>query len=138
MKEFMIMLTLLVSPLAFAAPVDGKIFYSLPNGEIVKRIVTLDVPARGQGEVILSGDNFEWRTTNFKTIKKNGKTKFVAIFKTEFMQLKSTVVLTGSYVKGTNLIMYYGDMYKKKGHNFVDENLSGFTYSGGFRFSYEM
>ena len=54
----------------FAADVDGTITYRLPNGELVERDVTLNVPSMGQGEVILFGDNFEWRTTEFSSFKK--------------------------------------------------------------------
>lgn len=124
---------------SFAASVDGKIVYKLPNGELVKRDVSIEVPSRGQGEVVLSGKNFEWRTKEFKTVKKYGKTIFMAAFKSQFRQFKSTTVLKGSYLKGTNKIIYYGDVYKKKGHISLQEivDYKGFKYTGGFKFEYD-
>ncbi len=131
------MFILAVSSIAFSKPVDGKIIYKLPSGDLVTRSVTLEVPSRGQGDVVLYGEKFEWRTKKFKTIKKNGRTIFVAAFKTEFMSLKSTIIFKGTYLKGANKLMYYGDMYKKKGHVAFDEKLSGFSHNGGFMFSYD-
>lgn len=137
MKALVLLASLFASTFAFATPVDGSIIYKLPSGDLVKRVVTLEVPSRGQGEVVLSGERFEWRTSDFKTVVKKGKTTFIAVFKTEFMQFKSTIVLKGAYLKGTNKIIYYGDMYKKNGYVNVDEAMSGFTYSGGFKFEFD-
>lgn len=124
-----------------AAVVDGEIFYKKPNNEVITRSVTLEVPSRGEGEVVLRNEKFEWRTSNFKTFKKNGQTIFVALFETSFSLLfKSTVALKGTYINGSNKVLYYGDFFKKKGHNvnieYIDENLSEFDHKGGFRFEY--
>jgi hypothetical protein len=124
--------------LALAEAVDGNIIYKLPNGELIKRAVTLEVPSRGQGEVVLRGSKFEWKTTKFWTVKKAGKTTFIAVFKTQFRQFKSLIALKGTYLKGTNKILYYGDTYKKDGHSLDQESLAGFTYSGGFKFEYDL
>lgn len=128
----------LINTAMASSPVDGKIIYKLPSGELTKRIVTLEVPSRGQGEVILRGKKFEWKTTKFWTVKKKGKTTFIAVFKTDFRQFKSLVALKGTYLKGTNKIVYYGDTYKKNGHNFDENSLAGFDYSGGFKFEYDL
>jgi hypothetical protein len=139
MKTFAIVLgiiSLFLSTESIASPVDGKIIYKLPNGQLVKRDVVLEVPSRGQGEVILSGQNFEWRTDKFRSYTKKGKTTFIASFETDFMNLKSTIVFKGTYLKGSNELIYYGDFYKKKGHNLETEDLAGFVFQGGFKFSY--
>jgi len=120
-----------------ATPVDGKIFYKLPSGELTERRVTLEVPSRGQGEVVLSGANFEWRTTQFKTVVKNGKTSFIAAFKTSFMSFKSTMILKGSYLRGSNKILYYGDLYKRDGHKSSELSITNAQYQGGFKFSFD-
>ena len=88
---------------------------------------------------MLSGNNFEWRTSNFTSYTKKGKTVFVAAFQTEFREFKSTIVFKGTYIKGTNQIVYYGDMYKKNGSTEVDllSEQNDFAFSGGFRFSYD-
>lgn len=139
MKNLIASFLLLTSSIVFAAPVpvDGKIVYKLPSGELVERMVTLDVPARGQGEVVLSGKNFEWRTKNFKSITVAGKEAFVAAFKTEHENRKSVVVLSGTYLKGSNKILYYGDVYKKSGHSLFGGSLLGFKYIGAFKFSFD-
>ena len=138
MKTFFVTLLLSMAITAHAAPVDGKIVYQLPSGEIVDREVRLDVPPRGIGEVILSGEKFEWRTENFWTVKKAGQEKFYAVFKAEFMGMKSTILFKGTYIRGTNKILYYGDFYKQKGfHDITQANgLRNFTFKGGFKFEY--
>jgi hypothetical protein len=139
MKTLLVSLLFVFSSVSLAAPIDGQIFYTLPSGEYVERDVTIEVPSRGEGEVVLSGNNFEWRTANFTSYTKNGQTVFIAAFQTEFREFKSTTVLKGTYIKGSNKIVYYGDMYKKNGLGEVDLSLekNDFSFTGGFRFSYE-
>ena len=84
MKLMSILLITSILGIANAAVVDGEIFYKKPNDEISTRQVTLEVPSRGQGEVVLRNEKFEWRTTNFKTFKKNNQTLFIALFETSF------------------------------------------------------
>lgn len=137
MKKLMLLALFSFSTAVMAAPVDGEIFYKLPNGELVDRDVTLEVPSRGQGVVTLKGENFEWVTDNFWTERRKGKVIFYAAFQTEFRQFRSTMVFKGAYLKGTNELVYYGDFYKKSGHGPVDSSLRGFEYGGGFRFDYD-
>lgn len=131
-------MVLLFSVGVHAAPVDGEIFYVTPtSGDIAIRNVTLEVPSRGQGEVVLSATNFDWRSTDFWTTFENGKTIFNVAFKTQFMNFKSTIVLKGTYLKGKNKIKYYGDFYKKKGYGAYNKDLSDMKYAGGFNFNYD-
>lgn len=138
MKKILMTLVLLATSNVYATPVDGEIFYKLPDGNLAIREVVLDVPSRGQGEVVLTGKNFEWKTEKFWTLKVKGQTLFFAAFKTEFRDLKSTIVFKGTYIQAENQIKYYGSFYKKSGHaEFDKELLTGFKYSGGFTFSYQ-
>ena len=142
MKLILSTLLLLTSIVSNAAVVDGEIFYKKPDGEVSTRLVTLEVPSRGQGEVVLSNERFEWRTTKFKSFKKNNRTTFIALFETSFLFfIKGTIALKGTYINGNNKVLYYGDFYKQKGHNVeletLDQNLSGFEHKGGFRFEYD-
>lgn len=114
---------------AFAAAVDGTLTYKLPSGDLVDRDVTLEVPSRGQGEVVLSGKNFEWKTTKFRSFERAGKLTFVAAFDTDFRGMKSKTILRGTYLQGKNTIIYTGDMYKVK-----DKKVS---HLGVFNFKYD-
>lgn len=129
----------LAAQTSMAAEVDGQIFYKISRtGEVVKRNVTLEVPSRGQGEVVLKGPRFEWRSTNFWTTRSpQGETLFTVAFQTEFMGQVSTIALRGTYLQGTNEILYTGNFFKRKDHEAVDESLTGFEYDGGFSFSFE-
>lgn len=136
MKLLIIISILLISLTSFANNVEGELFYTMPNGDLVTRNVTMTVPSRGEGSVTLSGESFKWETENFWSEKTNNETFFYAVFKTSFQKFKSTIIFKGTYLKGTNKIMYYGSMYKKDGHHDVDKDLSGFDYSGGFNFNF--
>jgi len=108
------LLVFLFSLNLLATEVDGTITYKLPNGELVDRNVSIEVPSRGMGEVVLRGERFEWKTDKFWSKNKNDRLVFTAEFETEFRGLKSTIVLKGTYLKGSNKLIYAGDVYKKK------------------------
>ena len=138
MKNWIIILSLLMSFAAVATEVDGEIFYTVPSGDLASRSVTLDVPSRGRGEVVLRGNSFEWRTDKFYSRKIAGKQTFVAIFETEFRGEKSRMAFVGTYIRSNDQIRYYGDIYKRKnkGEPF-SFNLKGFGFIGGFDFRYQ-
>jgi hypothetical protein len=125
-------LSILLTSLALMAkPVEGVLTYKLPSGDLVDREVILEVPARGQGEVVLSGKSFEWKTTNFRSFKSLGRDVFVASFDTEFRGMKSTLIFKGTYLKGNNKLSYTGDIYKlKKSQRKLD-------HIGIFNFQYQ-
>lgn len=137
MKILFSFIVVLFSLSAWATPVDGEIFYKKKSGELVSRAVTLDVPSKGQGEVVLSGKNFRWATKDFWTTQANGQVLFTAAFQVEFMGKKSTIAFEGTYLKGSNKIIYQGDFFKRPGHDPVNESIADFTYNGGFRFKYD-
>jgi hypothetical protein len=112
----------------FATEVDGTITYKLPNGELVDRVVSIDVPSRGQGEVILRSGDFEWRTTKFWSKEKHGKMIFAALFDTKFRDTESKLLFKGTYLKGSNKLIYAGDIYKKKDGEKKHIGLFNFEY----------
>jgi hypothetical protein len=141
---------------AMAAEVPGKVFYKMPSGEMVKREVTLDVPARGQGKVIFKSANHSLESHAFKTKKTHGRTIFSVLFLDPPGAPEHTaMVLTGTYMRGTNYVVYYGDVYSKiyegdkqslNGDQMLDEVMTAhdesqssttaddWTFSGGFKF----
>jgi hypothetical protein len=137
MKLSIIFIAVLFSLSSWAKPVEGEIFYKKSDGDVARRAVTLEVPSKGEGEVVLRGNGFEWRSTDFWTKKKdNGQIMFIVAFKTEFMDKPSTIAFVGTYLKGSNEIIYNGNFYKKEGHDFVRGDDSDFRYEGGFSFNY--
>ena len=127
MKLLILALSLL-SLNVYATAVDGKITYKLPTGDLVDRDVVLEVPSRGQGEVVLSGKNFEWRTKNFQSFKTLGKDTFVATFDTKFMGMQSTLIFKGTYFKGKNRLFYVGDIFKITKKNKKPNHLGIFSF----------
>ena len=131
------LLTILMSFSVLAAEVPGQIFYKKKDGVVARRDVTLEVPSMGKGEVVLKGKSFEWRTEDFwSNVSDSGEVIFTAAFKTEFMGMKSTIAFEGTYLRGSNEIIYNGNFFKKNGHDPVAKDLAGFDYNGGFTFNY--
>ena len=52
----LLLLMALLSSNVMATEVAGKIFYATPDDELAVREMTLEVPARGEGEVVLRGE----------------------------------------------------------------------------------
>jgi hypothetical protein len=128
MKFTILALALSFSLSALATPVDGTITYKLPTGDLVDRDVVLEVPSRGQGEVVLSGKSFEWKTKKFKSYKSSGRDIFVAVFNTEFMGKKSKLIFRGTYFKGNNKLIYTGNIFKKKKRKLDHIGLFNFNF----------
>lgn len=149
--------TFFIGSIALAAEVPGKVFYKMPSGEMVKREVKLDVPARGQGKVIFKTTNHNLESHAFKTKKAHGRTIFSVLFLDPPGAPEHTaMVLTGTYMRGTNYVVYYGDIYSKtydgdkqslQGEQMLDDVLAAhddatstasqddWKFSGGFKFS---
>lgn len=128
--RILLVLLFICSYSAFAKDVEGTITYKLPSGDLVSRDVILNVPSRGQGEVVLSGKSFEWKSKKFKSYTIAGQTIFAVAFTEKFRGIESTTLLKGTYLKGKNQIIYIGDVYKAKAKN------KKFKHSGVFRFEY--
>ena len=111
-----------------AVEVDGTLTYKMPNGELVDRPVTIDVPPRGQGEVILRSGIYEWKTSKFWSKEKHGKKIFAALFDAKYRDQKSQFLLKGTYLKGSNKLIYTGDVYMKKNQEKKHIGLFHFEY----------
>lgn len=120
------LLVLFSSSLFAATQVPGKIFYKLKDGNLANREVTLEVPSRGKGEVVLRGNNFEWRSTQFSSVNVHGKEVFKVDFPVTWQDKEVTFKFTGTYIRTNDKVLYYGDFYKVKG----DE----VNFGGGFVF----
>jgi hypothetical protein len=95
---------------AVGVTAPGAVFYIDAAGELVKRDVTLTVPVQGQGEVSLSSAKWSASTTRFLTTKYHGRTVFYVVFDDVGPKHKS-LLLRGTYLRGSNLAAYWGDMY---------------------------
>lgn len=154
--------SLFISSASFAVEVPGKVFYKMPAGELVQREVSLDVPARGQGKVILKSAHHSLESHAFKTKKVNGRTIFSVLFlNPPGAPANTAMVLTGTYLRGSNYVAYYGDVYSKpfteetqqtqiQGERLLDEVLNlhdiaqaeqgeeSWKFSGGFKFGMKL
>ncbi len=111
----------------------GSVFYKMPSGEIVTREATLLLPARGEGEVKLQYADTEVVAASFSSRKENGRTIFYVLFRDPPGAPAGTeMVFMGTYTRGSNLAVYYGDMFTR-GAGFTDPH-QGWSYRGGFRF----
>jgi hypothetical protein len=134
---------------AHAVEVPGKVIYKMPSNELVTRDVSLDVPPRGQGKVIWKSAHSTMESHAFKTKKMNGRTIFSVLFLNPPGAPDHTAMLiSGSYLRGTNEVIYYGDIYSKhftEGHGdfdgllndaeaTMDQDGSEWSYAGGFKF----
>ena len=145
----------LSSTLAQAAEVPGKVIYKMPSGELVRRDVTLDVPPRGEGKVVWKTANYRVESHAFKTKKHLGRTIFSVLFLNVPGAPEGTAMaLVGSYLRGSNEVIYYGDIYGKhlegdssgnsspdsmldellQSATFQHEGESDWHYAGGFKF----
>ena len=88
----------------------GKVFYVDDAGVLVKRDVTLTVPERGEGEVGLSSSKWTASTSRFFTAKYHGRTVFYVVFD-DVGPKHNSLLLRGTYLRGSNLASYWGDMY---------------------------
>ncbi len=150
MKQILIVIGLFLSFNLFAVEgvnADGKFFYRMPEGELVKRDASLFVPAMGMGKVVLTMGDYTLESHAFKVVKKRGETKFFVLFLNPPMAPENTVMmLKGTYLRGSNKAVYYGNVYKgpasghhhlanfEKGHH----GHSNLRYSGGFMFKKEI
>lgn len=111
---FVVALLALLPAKAFSTTLDapGKVFYKMPNGEIVTREATLEVPARGQGDVRLKGSHTEITARRFFSRSHNQRTIFYVIFDEYPGQQQGDVaVYRGTYSRGSNMAIYYGDVF---------------------------
>jgi hypothetical protein len=122
----------------------GVVTYKMPSGEIVQRPTGLEVPSRGQGDVILRGGSSEFVADRFFTRQEAGRSVFYVVFKNfPGAELGDMAVYRGTYLRGTNLALYYGDVYKGKDADQTDDTIhtmltsldqGDYRYVAGFYF----
>lgn len=124
----------------------GKVFYKMPSGEMVTRDVTLEVPSMGQGKVVLKGSNFSLTADRFFTVHHNGRAIFYVVF-SGFPTSKEgeIAVYRGTYTRGSNLAIYYGDVFVGQDNqdddamvNALSDGNDDFKYIAGFYFKAEV
>ncbi len=112
--------TTLSAPSLFAAPAcgdsvtaAGKVFYVVPEGNMVAREVSLSVPACGQGAVVISSaSGWSVETEAFFVKKIHDRTIFYVAFQDPMGDdAHKFLLFKGTYLRGTNVAGYWGDMY---------------------------
>ena len=119
----------------------------MPNNEIVKRDVSLRIPARGQGDVVLVGQN-ELVADRFFSKEVAGRTVFYVVFSgfpgaTEGQKS----VFRGTYLRGSNKAIYYGNVYivdpqempdsEKDIHSMISGERNA-RFAAGFKFAVDI
>ena len=112
----------------------GKVIYKKSDGILVERSMTLEVPSRGHGEVVLRGGGLELRTHTFNTVKAGGRT----VFRIEFSSAPGApagtqMLLEGTYMRDSNMAIYFGDIYGR--NPTLGQN--DWSHVGGFKFKTE-
>lgn len=93
---------------------EGGVFYKMPSGELINRDASLEVPARGQGDVILRSGDLALTAHGFKTAHKGDRTIFYVVFLDPPGAPENTaIVYRGSYLRGSNGAKYWGDVFTK-------------------------
>jgi len=109
----------------------GKVFYKKPSGEIVQREMTLVVPSRGEGQVVLKWDSGSLAANSFSSRQENGRTIFYVLFQNvPFAPAGTEMAFKGTYSRGTNMALYYGDLFSRV----IGAEDTSWTYVGGFDF----
>lgn len=134
------------TPIPTVVEAPGQVFYKMPTGEIVSRETTLVVPLKGQGDVSLKTATRALKATKFWTTHLSGRTIFNVAFENPPGAPANTfVVFSGSYLRGSNVAVYYGDIYQRNSNGgkpidlstldqWSSEQPKDLTYSGGFFF----
>jgi len=113
---------------------NGTVTYKHPDGKLVDRSCQLWVPAMGLGEVTLQCGTWSTSTTNFETVKENGKTTFSVVFENMRGAPEGAVAkYSGAYIRGSNRALYYGDVFS--GIKTASTSSVNWNYVGGFVFS---
>lgn len=123
---------------AWATDVSGVIFYRHPQGTLAERAVVINVPERGQGDVVLSGQGFEWRSRHFRAFRDEfGRDVFIVHFPHWHNGQQFVTTLAGTYMRTSDRVLYFGDVYKEHGHHNLNALHPGQAqHVGGFRFDY--
>lgn len=149
MKRFMMsVITMLVCGAGSVAlaqsqpPIPGKTFFRSQN-QIVTQDAQIEFPLDANGQVNLIIADKRTPSYTFRTLQRYGRVIFEAVFvlPPETPQGYSTaLVYTGSYMRETNMAIYFGDVYRStlmyptsKQTIWQDINMN-LQHTGGFEF----
>ncbi len=115
---------------------EGKVTYKHPNGKLVNRDCEMFVPARGIGEVELKCGDFSVSSAEFSTVRVAGRAVFSIVFRNiEGAPSGSVAKYEGTYLRGTNRALYYGDVFSTNDSAATLTSESDWQHAGGFMFS---
>ncbi len=132
-----------------ALEIPGKVFYSIKRtGDVVSRDMILDMSEGRNGKIVVRAAemNFSLEAKKSFTRSKRGKDTFYLATTMKAPDFaggqKSAMVFKGTYLKGKNVIKYYGDVYSKNiedekelnGIETKEDCLEGYEFKGGFSF----
>lgn len=133
MIRFLFLCLMFGAPLtALGVEAEGKIVYK-KEGALVERMMALSVPARGEGDIVLrDGEGSEWVASKRWSHEAFNQVTFNVVFpkpEGELLGMRSKLWFSGTYLRGDNKAVYYGNIYK------VPEVYDGESgYVGGFYF----
>lgn len=121
----------------------GAIVLKNKAGDIVKYDVSLFVPEKGKGQVVLTDSTGKTYTAHaFQSKHDKGRVVFSVLFlNPPGFPKKTAAIMVGTYVRGNNKALYYGDIFSRPYRSETEEELSlqmdgrEATYLGGFMFS---
>ena len=108
----------------------------MKDGSLVTRDVTLTVPARGQGKVTLTGQNFTWSSEVFNSYNNRGRDVFVTLFEGKVGDTTKTFYFIGTYIRTKTKILYTGDIFTSPELGITNFSLKGYKHVGVFNFTY--
>jgi len=120
MKKVLLSAFVLVGTSVFGAShpdhikADGHAFFKAGRG-LTRAGINLYVPKMGKGKIILEVGGKEVEAKGFRAHRVAGRTVFDVLFMNVPGTAKGTAALLhGSYLRGNNMAIYYGDFYTKK------------------------
>ncbi len=114
-----VLMCFLVSSVASAVEVAGHVVFKSNSGDLKTVDATLDVPPRGEGKVVLTAGGHRLESDKFRTRKENGRVIFEVLFRSmAAIESDKAIAMTGSYQRGSNGVIYYGDVYAHGHHDF--------------------
>jgi len=120
---------------------DGGVFFKTGQGDIAKYAATLFVPTQGVGNAQLTIGDKKAASHGFRVEEQNGRSIFTVVFLDPLHTGKRVAYfLRGTYLRGTNVALYYGDIFAKGYQRGEEDTLTAdratteLYYVGGFGF----
>ena len=122
---------------------EGKFLFKNDEGAIAFAPAKLLLPPRGEGDLkLIFKDHEPITASRFFSRHRAGRVVFVVVIPASDHSPKYAMV--GTYTRGTNLAVYYGDAFAMESHDEeieqdnVDALLTHAKYAGGFFFKSEV